>query len=217
MLEAIALAFAFGTFWFWLACLAVFVLVLMFSENDKNFLAGFSLLAFLVLMEWSGTFNIFSSPLLLIGGIVTYLLVGAGWSVGKWFSLLHKQRDQLSVVKESWVRQWNKDHKGQPGLVLKPNDRVPDGAAWDDFATFVENSDYSPNRHYGWKPEDRQDLVPEWSRYKGKLTSWVMFWPTSAFWTLLNDPLVRAGKYIVQRLKNVYRRVADHVFRDFRV
>jgi hypothetical protein len=40
------------------------------------------------------------------------------------------------------------------------------------------------------------------------------FWPWSAVWTLLNDPVQRAFRRIFNYLREFYQRMSDRIFSD---
>ncbi len=42
---------------------------------------------------------------------------------------------------------------------------------------------------------------------------WVAFWPFSAVWTLINDPVRRLVRRIVSELQQVYQRITDYVWK----
>lgn len=208
MIEAFAFL-AIGTVWFVVACVVLFFLVLFLSENERNFAAFFCIAAFITLMHLAGNIDIFADPLQLLMYVGIYFVVGTPWSFIKWFSLLNQKKDDLMEIKARWC----------DGNAVALKSPVPP-AEWDGFAEAVKESNYHPNQShggYGWKPQSSEDLIPDWSKYKRKLTGWIIFWPTSAFWTILNDPLVRLGNWIRDRFRAVYRGIANHVFRKFQV
>ncbi len=213
MLEALV----FGTFWFWASCTVVFVIILALSENERNVLAFISFVGFMILMNAAGNIKfgeILSHPLQLLMWLTIYFAIGTVWSIVKWFSKLHQKHDQYLEFKEKFV----KEHT-ELGLDLaRP---IPDDS-WDEFATELVASGYHPNpstTSSGYYPSrlenpTREDLKPNWRAWKGRLAGWILWWPTSAFWTILNDPLVRLANWIRDRFRHVYSKIADRTFRD---
>ena len=51
------------------------------------------------------------------------------------------------------------------------------------------------------------------SHNKGKLLSWIGYWPISMTWTLINDPFVRILKLIQERFNSVYTLMTNKMFK----
>jgi len=47
--------------------------------------------------------------------------------------------------------------------------------------------------------------------HKSRLTHWGIYWPFSAFWTLINNPARRAFRYIVSSLTGTLQSISDRV------
>lgn len=213
MFEVLSAALVFGTIWFWVISAAMFILVLALSENEHNFSAFISVAAFIGVMEVVGTFNIFDDPLTLLKWGAVYFAVGAAWSFLKWFSLLNKKKDELMKVKQKWLNYT--EGKGVVKNLPSVSEPVP-CELWTSFFDYVKHSDYRPNKetrvYASFDPMKPTDLVPDWVLYKEKLVGWILWWPTSAFWTILNDPLVRLAEFIYSRFQGVYKKMASKVF-----
>ena len=208
MIEAIA----FGTIWFWLLVVVTAVLVLIASETGRRFWALFCIAGFITLMHFSGNINvpdILANPLHLLLFVGLYFVIGTPWSFLKWFSFLNQKKDELMEIKGRFIKA---RATMQPPATVALSEKSPiPTEEWDNFAEFVRESSYGG---YHWKPEKPEDCKPHWSKYKGKLTDWILFWPWSAFWTILNDPLVRLGNWIRDRFRGVYQWQSDRVFKD---
>lgn len=55
---------------------------------------------------------------------------------------------------------------------------------------------------------------PKASEEKGRIMSWMFYWPFSGLWTLINDPVKRAFKSIYDFLENTYEKMSARVFKD---
>ena len=69
--------------------------------------------------------------------------------------------------------------------------------------------------------EKNKTTDPKWKNYipkvasnKGKIISWMTYWPISASWTIINDPIRRMYNSIFKRLDKVYVKISDKVFKD---
>jgi hypothetical protein len=97
------------------------------------------------------------------------------------------------------------------------------GAAWSVvkwwFAETNRLREFKENfaRDYGINPEKYAEQLARAKsnpvRYKSDITFWISFWPLSAVYTLLNDPVRRAARRIYAELQGVYQRITDHVWK----
>lgn len=219
MFESIALALAFGTFWFWIVSFGMFCLILALAENEQNWWAGISVLSFLLLMQWAGTWDFLGHPLQTLIWFLVYFVIGAFWSVAKWISLLYSKKDQLKnllktfIVYAAGLENCNSDDREALLDVKKVGD-----LSRGQFVSFVV---FAGQRGYRANPYDVTSsatspscLLPDRSYYKDRFVGWLLWWPTSMFWTLLNDPLIRLARWVVTRLGTFYDRLAAAVFKD---
>lgn len=125
------------------------------------FLTHLGLLTWIIAHPWQ--------TLLRVSG---YFLIGAGWSVVKW-----------------WFAETNRVRKAKEYFAAG-NARPDD--TWESF-------------------RDRQKTHPH--HYRGDFIEWIMFWPFSLVFTLLNDPVRRLCRRIYMELTRVYQRITDHVWK----
>ena len=72
----------------------------------------------------------------------------------------------------------------------------------------------------GRELEDRglpTDLPPQVGRYKSRIMGWMILWPASMVWTVLNDPVRWAFEEIYAMIGGGMQRISDRVFRDVTV
>jgi hypothetical protein len=67
-----------------------------------------------------------------------------------------------------------------------------------------------------WKASYGQTwkVPPDPAQHKGRIIGWMTYWPWSALWTLINDPIRRIWKIIYSRVAGVFKSVSDSVFRS---
>jgi hypothetical protein len=194
--------FVVGTLWFWVVSAAFFGLMIFWTEDDSNFIASLTLAAFIWIMATVNDFSIIANPMLWVKWAAVYFAVGTAWSFLKWFSYLHRVKDELRKHKENYV------HKTK--VELQDNGQFFD----EDFAGFA--SYLSDMRYLGkaMQPETRGDCTPTMADNFRKLVRWIAWWPFSAFWTILNDPIRRLVEFIVRRLRTAYDGLANRVFKN---
>jgi len=202
---ALGAFFVFGSFWFWVIVAAVFGLVTFWTEKERDFLSLFVLGAVIwTIASVNELPSITAEPLvwLTYGGY--YLAAGIVWSFFKWFSHLHRVKDTLRNLKQQYLNK-------SPNVTLRDNGTFND-TDFKDFAKFL-NDNYEWNRNNS-TVRTRADVEPSVAEYRYELTRWIAWWPFSAFWTILNDPLRRLANFIVNRLRGIYESMASRVFKN---
>lgn len=48
--------------------------------------------------------------------------------------------------------------------------------------------------------------------HKGRITAWMMFWPMSAVWTVINDPIRRSFAWAYNQVSGTFQRISDNAF-----
>lgn len=64
--------------------------------------------------------------------------------------------------------------------------------------------------------------LKEYSRYdiplvkdnKDKIILWMVYWPWSAIWTIINDPVRRFFDFVYMRISGLYQKISDRIFKD---
>lgn len=194
--------FVFGTLWFWVISVTFFGLMIYWTEGDSNFFAGIGLIAFVYVMASVNDFSIVANPLLWAKWVAIYFALGTVWSFIKWFSYLHRVKDQLRKLKDAYVK--------RSGVILKKDGTFEDDD-FDGFARYLGDKQYLG---YGHTINSRADVVPTMGKKFGDLVRWIVWWPFSAFWTILNDPIRRIAEFIVNRFRGAYESLAASVFKN---
>ena len=58
------------------------------------------------------------------------------------------------------------------------------------------------------------DEAPQVRDYRGRILGWMMVWPGSVVWTLLNDPVKWTFEWILDHMGGLMQRISDRVFRN---
>lgn len=69
---------------------------------------------------------------------------------------------------------------------------------------------YAPGFSTYFKGQD--DIPPKVSKHKAQIMLWMTYWPWSALWTLTNDPVKRAAKFIYARIGGIMQSMSNKVF-----
>lgn len=73
----------------------------------------------------------------------------------------------------------------------------------------VDRKEYYTKHDYGYNKSDF--TVGE---NKERIMNWMIYWPLSAFWTMINHPVRRAFKWIFNSFEKQYQVISDKVFKD---
>ena len=55
-------------------------------------------------------------------------------------------------------------------------------------------------------------VVPKVAEYKSEITVWMVYWPYSAVWTLLDVPIKRAYLFVYHRIAGELQKMADKIY-----
>jgi len=200
-------AFATLSIWFWLIAAVSFGWLIYLTEESENFfLAVILVAAFAWLVASANDFSITTNPLLILKWFGIYMAVGACWSFLKWLSFLFKTKDELKRLKKRYMSGLT-ENEAREAVVSGGGGKFKE-AAFPAFALFLRDNDYLGYQTF----KQPSDVVPSVTQYYGKLTSWIVWWPVSAFWTILNDPIRRIARQIVKVFRSLYEQMAAAVF-----
>jgi hypothetical protein len=221
MIEAITALFMITSLWAaWFWGIVCFILVLVFSENEKNFWAFFTVGMFITIMELSGTISIFSNPISLLVSTIAYFVIGGLWSFVKWFSFIHKRADEFAEAKLTFIREFYNKTKDVCEIPVDVKTKIPDRAIAS-FNKFLRREylgkAYYTGYSHGYDEDSLEWVIPQATNFKSKIVTWILWWPTSVVWTVLNDPLVRLANWMYRRFQGVYRIIAKRAFSKFEI
>ena len=58
--------------------------------------------------------------------------------------------------------------------------------------------------------------IPEVKNNKGRIISWITYWPFSSLWTIINDPIKRAINFMYSKFEKLYQKMSDNMFSDIK-
>lgn len=196
-----------------LVSILLFGIILMFAmvENEKPGFATLSLIALAVTLSIFADVNLLAftihHPLQVLTGLGVYFLAGTLWSVAKWWFFVRSQAHEYYKCRADFLVQ-----KGLPAnTVFNPQllEEFHKGT--------VRDSNYPGGysaTSYGSMRLERLRKRPSVRANKSRILIWMMFWPWSATWTIINDPVKKLFKEIFNCIKSVYESVANSVYKD---
>lgn len=186
----LALFAAFG-FWSWGVFVLTVIALFFFVEFDRPIGGLFALGVGVGLLKLFGAIDglfgaIFAHPGYAALGLGVYLIGGVIWAVIKWTLFVIGRRERYNEARSKFLFGHGKD----------PNGPMPDElkAEW--------AKDY----------RCRENNKPNVMNHKSTIMTWMGYWPWSAVWTIINDPIRRSFRFAYARIKTSLQRVADRVY-----
>jgi hypothetical protein len=182
----------FGTFWgFWLMAVVAIVILFVFVEKESWFGATLTMLVVLLLLQWFGNIKAFSyigqHPLSALGWVAAYLAAGILWSMIKWYWYLRLRRECYLESKAVFLESHSIQGETIPENLLNE--------FRGEFGRF-------------------DNIIPKARENKGRILTWMAYWPWSMLWTMIHDWVERIFRFIFDHLVKIYQSMADYVFRD---
>ena len=198
--------FLFGTVWFWLLAALVVLTVGVFIARESFGKATLSLVAFFALLAFCGDFNVlhwlkthaFEAAVYGAG----YFAAGTGWAIWKWWFFVRRLRDKYNELKTQFLQQ----HDVADGPIP---DRLK--AAWLQWFTQYGAREFTGERYDGFNGNVRS-ATPKARNYKGKITSWMIYWPWSLIVTMIDDPIRRLFRAIYTAIQDMLQSISDKAF-----
>lgn len=180
---------------FWLIPFLVVNSILMIYWIDREYsgLATGSLLVTGAILQWIFGIDIIGyigrHPSVVGYGAIGYFVVGTLWAIIKWWFFVVGERRKYDEAKAKFLAD-----KKITGPI--PNDLK------EAFADFI-------NRRYG---DDSIEIRPQVTNHKARIYMWMAYWPFSALWTLINDPVRRIFREIYARIRATLQKISDHAW-----
>lgn len=199
--------FVVGTFWFWALVAAASVILFALIECERFGWATTTLILAFLALHLLGDFNILTAlrndPTTVGLVVLGYFAAGTIWAVGKWWFFVKRLRRQYEKSKRAFL-----EENGLQGSI------VPDQlkAEWSRHADRIR---VGYGRHHYLC-----GCAPKVSDHKGQVLGWMIYWPWSLVWTIINDPVIRLFKWIYRQIQGLLQGISDRAFRgvedDFR-
>lgn len=188
----LAAIFLVGSLWFWLAIATTLVVLLALIEFEKPFWATATVLAFVALMVGWSDFNplawVTHNAVLFLECLAAYLVLGVVWAIVKWWFFLMNSRDRYEEIRAAFLKE-----KG-----------------WEAFDTDEKKRKFQDKVFW-----DRKTFPPKPGENKSKIVLWMTYWPCSALWTLINDPLKRFYRFAYARILGLLQGMSDRTFAKY--
>ena len=200
-----------GSFWFWFLSAVFFISVTVFTECGYGFLALLSIAVFSLIIQLFSDVNligyILGNPHYTIGCLFVYFLIGVLYSFGRWRLYCDDRREEYDEIKKQFFKYYDITYVD----VSKTSIPLEMIASWNAFLKGRLGYNIIEEYKTGIDFNDYIDKCIIW---------WIMYWPFSLFWTMINNPLRNLVKYFINKLHSAYNYIArqsfDGISQDFK-
>lgn len=186
---------AVGSLLFWTALLIPFAILIALVENEES---GWAAITTIATVAAGFMFLDRATVQAVLHNIIpfaaVYLAAGVVWGFVKWFFFILKIRDVYEKIRAEFLVRTN-------ATVIDETNR---DKFWSEITT--RSSYLLPSRYHF------NSFPPKASENKGRIVFWMAYWPASALWTILNDPLTRFYKMVFNRLLTIFEGISNKMF-----
>jgi hypothetical protein len=200
--------------WWWILVIVASIWIIAAIESENGFGATVVFIAAFVAMTVFGTLPIITwvteNPWLTAGIVGAYLFIGGPITgVIRWFTFVHDELEKYENKKRSWLKSHN---------IVETD--VPEYARLE-WLQYI-SGEFSWLKITGWNGHGRdwdpatvkvQQCYPRAWDYKARIVTWMMYWPWTLFWTLLDDVISRWFKIIQQKLSAFMDAISRSIFK----
>ena len=186
---------AIGSVWFWLLiALAVIIGMACLEREEVGGLVGLTVVTALIfglLSPIKDSFAwVWANPLQVLAYIGGYFLLGFAYSFLKWDRFIAAIKRDYEETKEKWLQD-----KGIVGEVVPESLKV-------EWSVYVKDM-------YNSRISDFAFKRITYLKYKAIIVAWIIWWPLSLMWLVINDPVKRMAEYLVFKFRTVYNAIVN--------
>jgi len=188
-------AFALGTIWFFIFTIICVISLFYFVETEKIARSILTVGFYTIFLQFVVKVDVFSSiiqnPIKSLLILLLYFFIGFVWSFVKWFMYVNKQALMIKIERTEFLKR----HSDKHCLTITLDTPIPE----DLLSTWRHSKSYI-----------RKPIVHE---NKARISHWVIYWPISVIWSLLNDFIRKTIDIIVLKIKFVYEKITSNAFK----
>jgi hypothetical protein len=182
--------------WYWLTIVTFSIIVIICLEKESfGHIVLITIAGIVAWMIWGSGGEAFThyknNPLDALYHFGGYFAVGAVYSILKWFSFVRRKKEKYLNEKDHFWRLYDDKTETEKKVL------------WAKEKSRGQTSGYEILM---------RDLSPK--ENADRLSFWILYWPWSLFWTIIDDPIRRLVKYIRDQLNAVYVSITKRTFSD---
>lgn len=204
----------FSPLW-WLLIIAASVLIIWGLDNDRAGFSTFFLIAAVAALVLFGDSRlpgeIIANPGTVLLVLLGYFVGGGIWSLVKWSLFSSDKRDSYEDTKRNWLKDQGVSGKDVPdNLKAGFRDFLLDSRHWSSQERVVTTN---PDGSRIVNQKQVLKIIPIAWEHKSQIITWMMYWPWSALWALIDDFVRKAFKRLQRALESLMDRIAQFHFR----
>jgi hypothetical protein len=193
--------FLLWSFWFWVLVGLEVTLLFVSTVWEKGWVAWVSLAVFLAALQLLGDVNVlgyvWENPWTILMGLGIYLSGGVPYVFFKWYLFVSDHKRKYLDLRNQWL-----ENQGvqMPVVFDKLSDEIQSGwrKEWKE-------------KHARWGDTE---FIPSVRKHKGRIIDWMILWPFSFLWTMLNDPIRRFFRHVYNHISESLQAISHKVFAD---
>lgn len=195
---------------FWIISSIEIITLMALSINRKDFAAICSLIVYIAVLTVLGNMHPFSfianNWLFCLIALGAYVAVGIVWGFVKWFFFLRKYKEYVDHSFNQFV-----ESKNIPAEEIKSEKTKSSFSHY--FANYQRHSRLSEFKT-DWDSSILR-VVPRASDYSSRISNWMMFWPISIIWSILDDLLINMWREIYNFFSGIHDKMVHAQFKDY--
>ena len=207
---------------FWVLTLLILIAMVVAIECESGFWATGFIVAWLAAIHLLGDVNLFSwignHPAITAGIIGGYFAAGTAWCFAKWYFWLRKElrsrRELLVDFKYGYDQNQVDYNLAKEDLKERPPLDDPEAQKKDDAYRDRIEKDWARDQAHWTRMRKDLSEAPQARTNKSRILRWMTFWPLSALWTLIDDPIREAFRKIYDQISGRLQRISDRMFAD---
>lgn len=184
-----------GAIGFWIFIGIISIVLLALIEYERVGWATFFTVGTMVFCQFLTSFKPFSliadHPLAGALVIVGYFLVGGLWAIWKWWFFVRAKLRDYRTARDEFLKRQN--------ATIMTEDLL---SKWQQSMPY----DYRRGSEFG---------RPRAAKEKGRIMTWMCYWPWSFVWTIVNDPIKRAFRAIYDAIQGILETISKRAFREY--
>lgn len=195
---AILSAMFFGGIWAMMASIIFVIAAILLTASESFGIAYAAFVIYLIVFAIFGPMNPFvftwHNPIDVLGYFIEYFIIGAGYSIAKYWSYVTKTVNVVRELKRTFIEK-NK-------LTISILEEIPE-----EFKSKWKEYRYN---NLSYRDRDRIDNLRP-TQQKALIMNWIAFWPFSAIGLFVADPLRHLVTSIYEHLVAVYSKMYDKI------
>lgn len=207
-MEALALFFAFGGAWYFLFSGLWLILLFYWVEHDHMILSGLNIVLYILFLNFIVKKSVIDSFLENPGRsfliVLGYIILGFVWSFIKWWLFVNRKAIQYKEKRCAWLIDRKKSYLGRMS-----------GKSIVDIKEITLETKVPEDLMEDWKSSTYSvGFIPKAVEHKMTISHWVLYWPVSALWSLLDDFIGKVIRVIVVKFRYIYEMITKNAFKN---